>query len=185
MKCLQQMQFYPQEKDTKPVPPWPKDYDTAVAEMKLPLLLASTFTDDTRASTVTKKTCLLCGWTYYYRPIRGREHLGVTSDVGTNHVQLCKPFPEHIQRHAQIVKELKQRDEHDKIQGRETAKRSLQSGEPNDTVDVELFSKKARLVGPFKKVRTREEVDFQWARAAVSAGLPMSFFDKRRFARPS
>jgi hypothetical protein len=101
----------------------------------------------------------------------------VTSDVGTNHVQLCKPFPEHIQCHAQIVKELKQRDEHDKIQGRETAKRSLQSGEPNDTVDVELFSKKARLVGPFKKVSTREGEDFQWARAAVSAGLPMSFFD--------
>ncbi len=101
----------------------------------------------------------------------------MTSDVGTNHVQLCKPFPEHIQCHAQIVKELKQRDEHDKIQGRETAKRSLQSGEPNDTVDVELFSKKARLVGPFKKVSTREGEDFQWARAAVSAGLPMSFFD--------
>ena len=177
MKCLQQIQFYPLEKVTRPVLPWPKDYDTAVAEMKLPLLLASTFTDDTRPSTVTKKTCLLCGWTYYYRPIRGREHLGVTSDVGTNHVYLCKPFPEHIQCHAQIVKELKQRDEHDKIQGRETVKRSLQSGEPNDTVDVELFSKKARLVGPFKKVRTREEVDFQWDRAAVSAGFPMSFFD--------
>jgi hypothetical protein len=97
----------------------------------------------------------------------------VTVPTDTNHVQLCKPFPEHIQLHAQIVKELKQRDEHDKIQGRETAKRSLQSGEPNDAVDVELFSKNARLVVPFKKVRTREEVDFQWARAAVSAGLPV------------
>ena len=53
----------------------------------------------------------------------------------------------------------------------------MQSGEPNNTVDVELFDKKVRLVGPFKKVRTREEVDFQWSRAAVSAGLPMSFFD--------
>ena len=52
-------------------------------------------------------------------------------------------------------------------------------------MDVERIDKKSRLVGPFKKVRTREEVDFQWARAAVSAGLPMSFFDKRRFARPS
>ncbi len=29
---------YPQEKGTRPVPPWPKDYDTAVAEMKLRLL---------------------------------------------------------------------------------------------------------------------------------------------------
>ena len=44
-------------------------------------------------------------------------------------------------------------------------------------MDVELFSKKARLVGPFKKVRTRKEVDFQWARSAVSDRLPMSFFD--------
>ena len=42
---------------------------------------------------------------------------------------------------------------------------------------MELFSKKARLVDPFKKVRTRKVVDFQWARAAVSAGFPMSFFD--------
>ena len=100
----------------------------------------------------------------------------MTTAAGSNHVHLYKPFPEHIQRHAQIVKELKQRDEHDKIQGRETVKRSLQSGEPNDEVDVELFSKKARLVGPFKKARTREEVDFQWARADMSAGLPMCFF---------
>ena len=94
-------------------------------------------------------------------------------------MQLCKPFPEHVERHAQIVKELKERGEHDKIQGRESAKRSLQSGEPNDPVDVERFDKKSRLVGPFKKVRTREEVDFQWARAVVSAGLPMSFWDNK------
>jgi hypothetical protein len=97
--------------------------------------------------------------------------------TGTNHVHLCKSFPEHIQCHAQIVKEMKQRDEHDKIQGSETVQRSLQSREPNDAVDVELFSKNARLVVPFKKVRTREEVDFQWTRATVSTGLPMSFFD--------
>ena len=100
-------------------------------------------------------------------------------------MKLFKTFPDHVERHAQIVKEMKERGEHDKIQGREWVKRSLQSGEPNDPVDVERFDKKSRLVGPFKKVRTREEVDFQWARAAVSAGLPMSFFDKRRFARPS
>ncbi len=43
----------------------------------------------------------------------------------------------------------------------------MQSGEPNDPVDVEWFDKKSRLVVPFKKVRTREEVDFQWARAAA------------------
>ncbi len=37
-------------------------------------------------------------------------------------------------------------------------------------MDVELFSKKDRLVDPFKKVRTRKEVDFQWARVAVTVG---------------
>ena len=46
----------------------------------------------------------------------------MTADVVTNHVQLCKPFPEHVQRRVQIIKELKERDEHDKIQDRETAK---------------------------------------------------------------
>ncbi len=100
-------------------------------------------------------------------------------------MQLWNPVPEHVERHAQIVKELKERGEHDKIQDRESVKRSLQSGELNDPVDVERFDKKSRLVDPFKKVRTREEVDFQWARGVVLAGIPMSFFDKRRFARPS
>ena len=74
---------------------------------------------------------------------------------------------------------MKERDEHDKIQDRESVKRSFQSGEPNDPVDVDRFDKKSRLVGPFKKVRTREEVDFQWSRSAVSDGLPMSFFDNK------
>jgi hypothetical protein len=123
---------------------------------------------------VTKKIYLLCEWTYYYRPIRCRENLGVTSAAGTNHVQLWKPFPENIQHHTQIVKEMKQRDDHDKIQGRETVKRSFQSGEPNDTVDVELFRKKARLVGPFKKVRTREEVDFCVQRITSGPNLVVS-----------
>ena len=86
---------------------------------------------------------------------------------------------------CEVVQDMKERDEHDKIQGRESVKRSLQSGEPNDPVDVERFDKKSRLVGPFKKVRTREEVDFQWDRDDVSVGIPMSFFDKRRFTRPS
>ena len=100
------------------------------------------------------------------------EHLGVSGDVGTRHVQLCKPFAEHVERLAQIVKELKERDEHDKIQDRVEVQRSLQSGERNDPV----FSKKARLVGPLKRATTREEVDFQWVRSDVSVGLPMSLF---------
>ena len=61
-------------------------------------------------------------------------------------MKLQKPFEDHVDRLTQIVKELKERDEYDKIQGRET---------------VEVFSKKTRLVRPLEKVRTREDVDFQ------------------------
>ncbi len=47
---------------------------------------------------------------------------------------------------------------------------------------MEKFGKRPRssnneIARPFQKVRKREEVDMQCARAAVSAGLPMSFFD--------
>ena len=43
--------------------------------------------------------------------------------------------------------------------------------------EIGRASKMARGSGPFKSTRTREEVNMQWARSAVSAGLPMSFFD--------
>jgi hypothetical protein len=77
---------------------------------------------------------------------------------------------------------MKRRDEHEKIQAREMAQRSLGSGQADDAIDVEKFGKRPRssndeIARPFQKVRKREEVDLQWARAAVSAGLPMSFFD--------
>ncbi len=89
---------------------------------------------------------------------------------------------EHIETHAQVVKEVKRRDDHEKIQAREMAQRSLESGQADDTIDVEKFGKRSRssnneITRPFQKVRKREEVDMQLARAAVSDGLPMSFFD--------
>ena len=45
---LTTIQSPPQEKGTRVVPPWAKYYDTPVVEMKLPLHLTSTLTDDTR-----------------------------------------------------------------------------------------------------------------------------------------
>jgi hypothetical protein len=77
---------------------------------------------------------------------------------------------------------MKRRDEHEKIQAREMAQGSLESGQADDAIDVEKFGKRPRssndeIARPFQKVRKREEVDLQWARAAVSAGLPMRFFD--------
>ena len=62
------------------------------------------------------------------------------------------------------------------------AQRSLQSGQADDAIDVEKFGKRPHstnheIARPFQKVRKREEVDLQWARVAVSPGIPMSFFD--------
>jgi hypothetical protein len=96
-------------------------------------------------------------------------------------VQLCKPYPEHCDRFSEVVRELRERDTQTKQAAREVTKRSLESGAPDDAIIVDNFCKKARVSNarPFKIVRTRDEVDMQWARAAVSAGLPMSFFDNK------
>jgi hypothetical protein len=87
-----------------------------------------------------------------------------------------------MERHAQIVKEVKRRDEHEKIQVREMDQRSLESGQADDVIDVEKFGKRPRssnngITRPFQTVRKREEVDMQWVRSVVSDGLPMRFFD--------
>jgi hypothetical protein len=55
-----------------------------------------------------------------------RYHLGLGSV--SKKVQKCKPSVEHIERHAEVVKEVKRRNEHEKIQPREMVQRSLESG---------------------------------------------------------
>jgi hypothetical protein len=77
---------------------------------------------------------------------------------------------------------VKRRDNHEKIQAREMTQRSLESGKVDVVIDVEKFGKRSHssnngITRPFQTVRKREEVDMQWDRAAVSAGLPMNFFD--------
>jgi hypothetical protein len=86
-----------------------EDYKEPVAERETNRILKSTLTDESRQEKGDTKTCLFCGFTYYFRPIRTRDHLGITR--------------------------------------------------------------------PFQTVRKREEVDMQWTKAVVSAGLQMSFID--------
>jgi hypothetical protein len=160
--------------------PWSEDYYTPVAEMDTNYILKSTITDESRQQKGDSRTCLLCGFSYFFRPIRVRYHLGLGNV--SKKVQKYKPSPEHIERHAEVVNEMKRRDEDEKIQAREMAHRSLESGQTDDDIDVEKFGKRPRssndeITRPFQKVRKREEVDLQWARAVVSAGFPMSFFD--------
>jgi hypothetical protein len=49
----------------------------------------------------------------FLRPIRARYHLGLGSV--SKKVQKCKPSVEHIELHAEVVKEVKRRDEHEKM----------------------------------------------------------------------
>jgi hypothetical protein len=56
---------------------------------------------------------LFCGFSYFFRPIRVRYHL-VLGNVSKK-VQKCKPSVKHIERHVEVVKEVKRRDEHGKM----------------------------------------------------------------------
>ncbi len=157
--------------------PLPEDYNAPVAEMETNHILKSTLTVESRQekgdqklawdSPCARETCV-------------RDHLGLGNV--SKKVQQCKPSVEHIELHAQVVKEVKRRDEYDKIQAREMVQRSLESGQADDVIDVDKFGKRSRssnnwISCPFQTVRKREEVDMQWSKSVVSAGLPMSLFD--------
>ncbi len=81
-----------------------------------------------------------------FHPIRSWDHLGLGN--GSKKVEQCKPYPQYIDRHTQVVKEVKERDEHDNIQAREVATRSLESGQPDDDIDVEKFGNSTSFVKP-------------------------------------
>jgi hypothetical protein len=142
--------------------PLSEDYYTPVVEMETNDILKSTLTGESRQEKDDSRTCLFCGFIYYFRPIRVRDHL-VLGNVSKK-VHQCKPSVEHIEFHAQVVKEVKRRDEHEKIQSREMVQRSLESGQADDAIDVEKFGKRPRssnngITRPFQTVRKREEVD--------------------------
>jgi hypothetical protein len=75
-------------------------------------ILKSTLTGESRQQKGDSRTCLFCGFSYFFRPIRALYHLGLGI---VSKVQECKPSAEHIERHAEVVKEVKRRDEHEKM----------------------------------------------------------------------
>jgi hypothetical protein len=166
-------------KTSRPMSPLSKDYHTSESQMETNDLMRSTLTDECRTEKGDQKTCMICGFTHFWRPIPCRGHLGLPGSRKL--VQLCKPYPEHCDRFSEVVRELKERNTQTDQAAKEVTKRSLESGTPGDVIIVDNFCKKARVSNdrPFKIVRTRDEVDMQWARADVSAGLPMSFFDNK------
>jgi hypothetical protein len=86
-------------------------------------------------------------------PIRVRDHLGL-GNVSKKLYQ-CKPSVEHIESHAQVVKEVKRRDEHEKIQARDVAQRSLESGQADDAIDEEKFGKRTHSSNNGSHVHSR------------------------------
>ena len=105
-------------------------------------LLKSTLKDESRQRKGDTKSCLFCGLNHCFIP----SVPGTT--WGWETVHQCKPYPQHIDRHTQVVKEVKERDEHDNIQVREVVTRSLESGQPDDDIDVEKFGNSTSFVKP-------------------------------------
>ena len=103
----------------------PQDYYKPVSEMKDKELWMSTLTEGSRPKSFgDNKICLLCGFQYYFRPSRCKEHLGVTC-APVKMVQKCKPLPQHVERYTAIVEDLQQRQMHSKTQDKQTGKRAL------------------------------------------------------------
>ena len=55
----------------------PEDYKTPVAKMENNHILKSTLSDESRQDKGDTKTCLFCGFRYYFRSIHVRDHLGL------------------------------------------------------------------------------------------------------------
>jgi hypothetical protein len=107
-----------------------QDYYKPVSEMKDKELCMSTLTEGSRPKSLgDKKICLLCGFQYYFRPSRCKEHLGVTC-APVKMVQKCKPLPQHVERYTAIVEDLQQRQLHAKTQDKQTGKRALTCNGP-------------------------------------------------------
>ncbi len=86
-------------KVTRAVPPWSKDYHTPVTTIDTDKILRSTLTEETRTQKGDTKTCLICGLSYFFSPIRYREHLGLTDS--SKQEEQCKPYPEHLEHSSQ------------------------------------------------------------------------------------
>ncbi len=172
-------------KTSRPMSTLTKDYHSVVSEMENNNLLRSTLTDDCRTKKGDQKTCLLWGLSYFWRPIHCRTHLGLAGS--TKQVQLCKPYPEHCDHFSEVVRELKERHTQTEHTVREVTKRSLESVTPGDAIIVQNFCKKACVSNdrPFKIVRTRDEVDIQWARLPCRLVFPWAFstYSRRRYSR--
>jgi uncharacterized protein YdhG (YjbR/CyaY superfamily) len=126
-------------------------------------ILKSTFTGESRRR-VTQKLA-------YSRETCTRDNLVLRSV--SKKEQQYKPSVVHIEHHAQVVKEVKRRDDHNKIQAREMVQRSLESGQTDDVIDVEKFGKRPHssnhgITCQFQTVRKREEVEMQLAKVVVS-----------------
>jgi hypothetical protein len=86
---------------------------------------------------------------YFCRTSRCRDDLGIVDS--SKQVHQCKPYPEHLDHSSQVVKELKEREKLAKQEGREVDKRSLESGQLDNDIVVEIFGKRVRVSITYSK----------------------------------
>ena len=82
------------------------------------LLLKSTITEDTRTKQGDDKTLpvLWLEILFHTNLNSSSDHLGLTGlPNGSRKVKQCKSYEEHIECHTQVVKDLKETDEYEKI----------------------------------------------------------------------
>jgi hypothetical protein len=60
-------------------------------------ILKSTLTGESRQQKRDSRTCLFCGFSYFFKPIHTRYHLGLGRV--SKKVQKCTPSEEHIECH--------------------------------------------------------------------------------------
>lgn len=90
------------------------DYHTPVKDLEGDLLQFSTLEKTSRnrsewtlTGAGSKQCCLFCGRFYRYRPAIAAQHLD--SAVKPREVAACSPTVQHMERHKQIVAELRER----------------------------------------------------------------------------
>jgi hypothetical protein len=188
-------------------PPTPADFETPVRDLEGGDIFLSTITEDSREEAKGGKgECLYCGLWYRYRPSMVQMHLdkqlGKASSGRTRAVKACEPGAFYMDRHKQILDEVRRREgekqqaercrvESDHVRGRSGVDQRAGGSRPRpggddgsgtivlDSDEEEGPRKQRKLVDAV----TREQMNEQWAKAIVESALPISIVEKDEFRR--
>ena len=135
----------------------------------------STIEAEHRGST-TRKPCDLCGHEYTGGPKHIRTHLD--KSLKPRDVQVCKPRVNKVQRHNQVVAELRkrkqERDSKLAIQKKRDAARNAGAGD-------QAASAPSGPMDKHSKRPSEDEVTESWMRVIVKRALPLDLANDPEF----